>query len=157
MAAVAHLDLIRVVLQSYDGQATVDQIQQVLVPEVIEDDWKKWWEVARREMKKDGHFQVPLKKNEPVLYEETTIPLQERLLGEFQQARGLKARLLVATEMLKSLEDLTDAQGAVRLAVQTLNSEIASHRQTSRPWPWKPFSCAMTSSRPSASSRSRGS
>jgi transcription elongation GreA/GreB family factor len=130
MAAVRHLDLIRVVLQSYDGRATVDQIQQVLVPDVIEDDWKKWWEVARREMKKDGHFQVPLKKNEVVVYEETTVPLQERLLGEFQQARGLKARLVVATEMLKSLEDLTDAPGAVQQAVQTLNSEIVSHRQT---------------------------
>ena len=130
MAAVRHLDLIRVVLQSYDGRATVDQIQQVLVPDVIEDDWKKWWEVARREMKKDGHFQVPLKKNEAVVYEETTVPLQERLLEEFQQARGLKARLVVATEMLKSLEDLTDAPGAVQQAVQTLNSEIVSHRQT---------------------------
>src|SRR5687767_10280669 len=30
MAALHHLDLIKVVLQSYDGRATVDQIQQVL-------------------------------------------------------------------------------------------------------------------------------
>jgi len=130
LAAVRHLDLIRIVLQSFDGQATVDQIQQVLVPDVIEEDWKKWWEVARREMKKDGHFQVPLKKNDPVVYEETTVPLQERLLGEFQQARGLKARLVVATEMLKSLEDLTDARAAVQQAVPTLNQEIVSHQQT---------------------------
>src|ERR1051325_4657919 len=38
MAAQNHLDLVKVVLGSYGGKATVDQIQQVLVPEVIRDD-----------------------------------------------------------------------------------------------------------------------
>ena len=65
MAALHHLDLIKLVLQSFGGRATVDQIQQVLVPDVIKDDWKKWWEAAKRELKKDGHFQVPVKKSDP--------------------------------------------------------------------------------------------
>ena len=65
MAALHHLDLIKLVLQSFGNRATVDQIQQVLVPDVIKDDWKKWWEAAKRELKKDGHFQVPLKKVRP--------------------------------------------------------------------------------------------
>lgn len=60
-AALHHLDLIKLVLQSYGGLATIDQIQKVLVPDVIRDDWKKWWEAAKKELKKDGHFQVPLK------------------------------------------------------------------------------------------------
>jgi transcription elongation factor GreA-like protein len=47
-AALHHLDLIKIVLNSYGGKATLDQIQQVLVPDVIRDDWKKWWETARR-------------------------------------------------------------------------------------------------------------
>src|SRR5688572_17100983 len=38
MAALNHLDLIKVVLNSHGGRATVDQIQQVLVPDVIRDD-----------------------------------------------------------------------------------------------------------------------
>src|SRR5580700_3783551 len=37
MAALHHLDLIKLVLQSFDGHATADQIQQVLVPDVIKD------------------------------------------------------------------------------------------------------------------------
>src|SRR5258706_5434311 len=69
MAALHHLDLIKLVLQSFGGRATLDQIQQVLVPDVIADDWKKWWDVAKREMKKDGHFQGPLKKTEPIIYQ----------------------------------------------------------------------------------------
>ena len=47
-AALHHLDLIKVVLNSYGGKATLDQIQQILVPDVIRDDWKKWWETAKR-------------------------------------------------------------------------------------------------------------
>jgi transcription elongation factor GreA len=130
MAAVHHLELIQIVLESLGGRATVDQIQQVLVPDVIEDDWKKWWEVARREMKKDGHFIVPLKKSEPIVYQDRTISLHDRLMGDFRAARGLKARLVVAAELLKSLEDLDDAAAAVTEARQILNNEIKSHQQT---------------------------
>jgi transcription elongation GreA/GreB family factor len=130
MAAVHHLELIQIVLESFGGRANVEQIQQVLVPDVIEDDWKKWWEVARREMKKDGHFVVPLKKSEPIVYQDKTIPLQDRLLAEFRGARGLKARLTVTAEMLKSLEDLTDPAATATEAINTLNTEITSHQQT---------------------------
>ncbi len=42
MAALHHLELIKLVVESYGGRATIDQIQQVLVPDVIRDDWKKW-------------------------------------------------------------------------------------------------------------------
>src|SRR5213082_1793575 len=56
MAALHHLDLIKLVLQSFGSRAALEQIQQVLVPDVIADDWKKWWEVAKHELKKDGHF-----------------------------------------------------------------------------------------------------
>ena len=69
MAATQHLELVKLVLNSYGGKATVEQIQQSLVPDVIRDDWKKWWEAARRELKKDGHFQVPLKKSDPIIYQ----------------------------------------------------------------------------------------
>src|SRR5258707_10140149 len=69
MAALNHLDLIKLVLQSYGGKATPEQIHAVLVPDVIRDDWKKWWEVAKRELKKDGHFLVPAKKSEPLVYQ----------------------------------------------------------------------------------------
>src|ERR1043166_8238489 len=89
MAALHHLDLIKLVLQSYGGRATLDQIQAVLVPDVIRDDWKKWWEVAKRELKKDGHFLVPstTKKTEPIIYQAQEVALQDRLLADF---RGVK-------------------------------------------------------------------
>src|ERR1700689_5288814 len=103
MAALNHLELIKLVLKSYNGRATVDQIQAVLVPDVSKDDWKKWGEAAKREWKKDGHFQVPLKKTDSIIYQAKEVTLQDRLLIEFRAAKGLKARIVVAGELLKNV------------------------------------------------------
>src|SRR5436305_13983464 len=108
MAATNHLELVKLVLNSYGGKATVDLIHQALVPDVIRDDWKKWWEAAKRELKKDGHFQVPLKKTEPIIYQSKEISLQDRLMEEFRAAKGLKARIAVAGELLRNAVDLAD-------------------------------------------------
>jgi len=108
----------------------VDQIQQALVPDVIRDDWKKWWEAAKRELKKDGHFQVPLKKTDPVVYQNKEVSLQERLIGDFRSAKGLKAHVAVATEILKNAHDLADKQGAAKEVIATLNGEIATYQRT---------------------------
>src|SRR5436190_11093928 len=133
MAAMNHLELVKLVLNSYGGKATLDQIQQVLVPDVIRDDWKKWWEAAKRELKKDGHFQVPLKKTEPVVYQVKEVSLQDRLMGEFRAAKGLKAHVGVATEILKNAHDLTDKEAAARETIATLNGEIVSYQRTQTP------------------------
>src|SRR5687767_4874018 len=130
MAALHHLDLIKLVVQSYGGRATIEQIQQVLVPDVIRDDWKKWWEVAKRELKKDGHFQVPVKKTDPVTYHEKVIAIDDQLLSDFRIAKGLKAKVSAAHEILKSLPDLGDKKSVGREVITALNADIASHQRT---------------------------
>jgi transcription elongation GreA/GreB family factor len=127
LAALDHLAVIKLVLKSYGGRASVDQIQQVLVPDVIASDWKKWWEVAKRELKKDGHFQVPAKKTDPIVYQEEEISLQQRLLKDFQSAKGLKAHTAVAQEVGKLFADLNDKPAAVKEINAVLNAEIATH------------------------------
>jgi len=129
MAALHHLDLIKLVLQSFGGRATLDLIQRVLMPDVIEDDWKKWWEAAKRELKKDGHFQVPTKKSDPIIYQAKEVSLQSRLMGEFRAAKGLKARSVVAHEILKSFSDMSDGASVAKEVITTLNGEIASYQR----------------------------
>jgi len=128
--AAHHLDLIKIVLNSFDGKATVEQIQQSLVPDVIRDDWKKWWETARHEMKKDGHFIVPLKKTEPVVYQAEETSLQVRSLADFRAAKGLKARVSVVSEILKVVPDLSDKAAVAREVIGVLNADIVSHQRT---------------------------
>ena len=128
--AAHHLDLIKLVLNSFGGRATADQIQQVLVPDVIRDDWRKWWETAKREMKKDGHFIVPTKKTEPVVLQMQETSLQDRMLADFRAAKGLKARILVVAEVLKMASDLPDKATAATEIITALNADIVSHQRT---------------------------
>jgi transcription elongation GreA/GreB family factor len=128
--AAHHLDLIKLVLNSFGGKATADQIQQILVPDVIRDDWRKWWETAKREMKKDGHFVVPVKKTEPVVFQAKETSLQDRVLADFRAAKGLKARVAVVAEVLKVISDLTDKAAVASEIVTALNADIASHQRT---------------------------
>jgi len=127
MAALKHLETIKLVLDSYDGRATQEQIQAALVPDVIEEDYKKWWEQARREMKKDGHFKLPTKKTAPIEYETQEVPLQERLLADFVGAKGLKLRVAVALEIVKGADDMDDATSVGVEAIKILNTEIQGH------------------------------
>jgi len=128
--AAHHLDLIKLVLNSFGGKATADQIQQVLTPDVIRDDWKKWWETAKREMKKDGHFIVPLKKTEAVVFQAQETSLQDRTLADFRAAKGLKARVLVVAELIKVISDLPDKQTAAGESITALNADITTHLRT---------------------------
>jgi len=127
LAALDHLAVIKMVLNSYGGKATITQMQQVLVPDVITSDWKKWWEVAKRELKKDGHFQVPAKKTDPIVYQAEEVSLQDRLLKDFRAAKGLKAHTAAAAEVLKMCADLSDKVAAVNEINLVLNAEIATH------------------------------
>lgn len=130
MAATQPVELARIVLKSCQGKATLDQIQNLLVPDVIRDDWKKWWEGARRLLKKDGHFQVPVKKSEAIVYLEQEVGAQDRLLADMRAAKGLKARVLAVQELLKCIDDLADKEAAGREVVAALNTEIISHLKT---------------------------
>jgi transcription elongation GreA/GreB family factor len=128
--AAHHIELVKIVLGSFGGKATADQIQQMLVPDVISEDWKKWWEVARREMKKDGHFIVPSKKTEAVVYQVKETSLQDRLLQDFRAAKGLKARVAIVTEVVKAVADLKDKAAAANEVIASLNPDIATHQRT---------------------------
>ena len=130
LAALKHLEVIKLVLQSYGGRATVQQIQEALVPDVVTADWRKWWEAARQELKKDGHFLIPLKKTDPIVYQPEETSLRQRLLQDFHAAKGLKARLVAAAELLKNLGELDDPRAAAAEALALLNAEIASHQRT---------------------------
>ncbi len=130
MAALHHLDLIRLVVQSFGGRASIDQIQHVLVPDVIRDDWKKWWEAAKRELKKDGHFTVPTKKSDPIIYQAKEVALPDRLWAEFRAAKGLKAKTQAAAEAVKNFADLENRIALANDLIAGLNADIATHQRT---------------------------
>ncbi|MEY2407674.1 MAG: hypothetical protein QOF48_344, partial [Verrucomicrobiota bacterium] len=87
-------------------------------------------EVAKAELKKDGHFTVPIKKTEPIAYASKEVALADRLLGDFRAAKGLKAKTTAATEAIKNFPDLTDKALVGNEMIAALNSDITSHQRT---------------------------
>ena len=127
MGALRHLELIKLVLESYGGEATVAQIQESLVPDVIEEDWKKWWTDAKKEMKSDGHFQLPVKKTEPIVYHAEELSPADKLMSNIRDAKGLKAQLAAASELCKAIDDVENKESVLDEVVAILNDAIKNH------------------------------
>jgi len=97
--------LLRIILQSYGGKATQDQIAQALAPEVYKEaDFKKWWDSAKKVAKADGHFSIPAKKSDPVLLREAPVSRDGELIATFQAARQLKDQIAALDQILKSID-----------------------------------------------------
>jgi len=81
-------------IRSLGVQATADNIQAMLSPEVVAGaDYKKWWEGAKRALKKNGLFYVPGKKNEALRQLEAASALGDSALENLRLANGPKAVL----------------------------------------------------------------
>jgi transcription elongation GreA/GreB family factor len=82
-------------LRSLGAQATADNIQALLSPDIISaTDYKKWWDSAKRALKKNGHFYVPGKKNEALRQLDAPSALGDSALENLRLANGPKAILI---------------------------------------------------------------
>lgn len=124
LAALDHLELIKLVLNSYEGACSVSQIQEVLVPDVISDDWKKWWDAVKKEMKVNPHFSVPIKKSDNITYHSEQVSIQDRLIQQMTDLSDLKGKMTVVSEILKSINELEEPQLAAEEINQQLNHQI---------------------------------
>lgn len=89
-------------IRSLGAHATADGIQELLSPEVIAAaDYKKWWDSAKRALKKNGHFYVPGKKNEALRQLDAPNALGDSALENFRLANGPKAVLTALASVSK--------------------------------------------------------
>jgi len=89
-------------IRSLGPQATADHIQALLSPEVIPAaDYKKWWDSAKRALKKNGHFYVPGKKNEALRKLDAPSALGDSALEHLRLANGPKAVLTALSTVAK--------------------------------------------------------
>jgi transcription elongation GreA/GreB family factor len=89
-------------IKSLGATATADNIQTLLSPDVISvADYKKWWEGAKRALKKNGHFYVPGKKTEALRQLDAPSALGEGALENLRLSNGPKAALLALSAVSK--------------------------------------------------------
>lgn len=103
--------LIQIVLESFGGKVTQDQLQKSLAPEIVsEADFKKWWDGAKKVLRKSGRFAVPAKKSDAITVRDQSLSYEEELLLAFKNARRLKDQIGHLERILKNVENFQEAQ-----------------------------------------------
>ena len=78
----------RNILEGFGGAATQSQISEMFVGDLFnEAEWKRWWESTKKLLKKEGYFQIPAKKTEPIKLRGEKVSRADELLTFFKQAR----------------------------------------------------------------------
>lgn len=94
-------------IESLGSQATTDNIQQVLSPDIIAvDQWKKWWDSVKRTLKKEGLCEIPTKKTDPFVLLEEKVDEPALAQKGFRDAVGTKAVLAQISPLIKSWSTL---------------------------------------------------
>jgi transcription elongation GreA/GreB family factor len=107
-AAEDPVAFVRDILRDHGGKATIDQISAALTPEVFTPaSFKKWWDAAKKKLKADGHFQLPIKKTDPFVLLDAPVAPGTGLIEKFRGARHLKDQVAALDQITKALGDFT--------------------------------------------------
>jgi len=113
--------LVRVILKNHGGKMTQDQIAQTLLPDVFnETEFKRWWDTARKALKKDGHFSIPTKKSDPLELREEAVSRGKELLAAFASARQLKDQLSALDQIAKNIDAFADPATELKPVISTI-------------------------------------
>ena len=98
--------LVRLVLKSYNGRATQDQIAQALSGEIFnETEFKRWWDATKKVLKKDGLIAFPVKKSDSVVLREEAISHADELVARFNAARQTKELIAAFDQIVRNVEE----------------------------------------------------
>lgn len=113
--------LVRMVLNSFGGKATPLQISQALTPDVMDEvEFKRWWDAAKKSLKKDGHYAIPAKKTDPVELREQAISRSDELLSAFADARQIKDQLTALDQIIKNLDAFVNPDAQLQPIVKAI-------------------------------------
>ena len=127
--------VMRNILESLGGKATQAQISAWLLGDVLsEPEFKRWWDSTKKLLKKEGHFLIPTKKNEPIELRSTPVSRANELLAFFNQARQPKEQAAALDQIIrlhhefenpeKQLQPLIDAIEETARRNQRLNPAL---------------------------------
>jgi transcription elongation GreA/GreB family factor len=103
--------LVRNILESLGGEGTMQQIGEWLVGDVFDEaGWKRWWESTKKVLKKEGHFSVPAKKNEPIQLRTSPVSYADELIAVFNQARQPKDQAAALDQIVKFYDQFQDPE-----------------------------------------------
>jgi transcription elongation factor GreA len=121
--------VVRNILESFGGQATQSQIAQWLLGDVFaEPEFKRWWDSTKKLLKKEGHFLIPTKKNEPVQLRGEPVSRASELITFFNQARQLKEQAAALDQIIKFHDEFNAPEAQLQPIVNAIE-DAASRNQ----------------------------
>ena len=122
--------VVRNVLESLGGAATLPQISQMMIGDLFtEADWKKWWSSTSRALKKDGYFHVPTKKTEPVKLRGEKVSRADELIAFFNQARQPKEQAAALDQIIKFHHEFDNPETQLQPVVDSIEQAAAKNQR----------------------------
>ena len=96
------LELIKMLMESLDSKATVEQIEKILKPVVVPEEAWKMVEQSPKSNEKSGHYAIPSRKIEPILYQ-PSVSSSKNVTSTTSNDPRLKAKLSLLNKSLQVL------------------------------------------------------
>ena len=92
------------VLNSFGGTLFLDHWEDKIRGRIIpEEKYKSWWESAKKKIRTDNRFVVPPKRTLPFELRDDDVSPADALIGDFGQAKDIKAKIAILESMGKDL------------------------------------------------------
>lgn len=125
--------IVRNILESTGGSATVQQISEMLLGDIFnEAEWKRWWDSTKKVLKSTGYFSVPAKKTEPLQLRGEKVDRAMELLEFFNQARRPKEQVAAIDQIVKFHSEFKEPQKQLQPLVAQIEN-IAARNQKLHP------------------------
>jgi transcription elongation factor GreA len=122
--------VVKAVLQSHDSKATPQQISDWMVPDMFsEAEWKRWWESAKKTLKKDGHFFIPPRKTEPVELRDAPVAQADELIAAFERARQPKEQTAAMEQIVKLHHEFSNPAAQLQPVIVALEQAAARNQK----------------------------
>ncbi|CAN5621095.1 hypothetical protein BH18VER1_BH18VER1_16700 [soil metagenome] len=113
--------VVRNILESLGGAATVSQISQMMIGDLFnEAEWKRWWSSTTKALKKEGFFHVPTKKMEPIQLRGEKVSRAAELVTVFNQARQPKEQTAALDQIIKFHHEFDEPAAQLQPVVDSI-------------------------------------
>ena len=115
--------VVRNIIESLGGQATVAQIGEWLVNDVLtEAEWKRWWESTKKLLKASGAFSIPAKNTEPIQLRGEGLSHTDELIASFNKARQPKEQIAALEQIIRFHQQFKEPEKQLQPFIATIEN-----------------------------------
>ena len=110
------------VLTSFGGSLFLDHWEDKVKGRIVADEkYKSWWESSKKKIRADRRFVLPSKRNLPFELREEDVAPSDALIGDFNEAKDVKAKILILELMLKDLSLFDDPASQLKEVISSIS------------------------------------